>query len=119
GRAHPAAVHGDDLPAPRRPPGPAHRRTALTPRTPTITPAGPAPGARTSRPARRLRPVLLGACLLLGGCAAQHAWRQGHDLIAEGRPAEGLAQLAAASRIDPGSARYRIDYLSERDRYVG
>jgi general secretion pathway protein D len=67
----------------------------------------------TQRPLARI--VVAGFVIALAGCAAQRAYRQGQDLIASGHPTEGLAQLAQASQLEPGSAQYRIAYLQARD----
>jgi general secretion pathway protein D len=54
----------------------------------------------------------------LAGCAAQTAFREGNSLLAQGNGREGLAKLEEASRLDPGSAEYRVAYLQTRDRYA-
>lgn len=56
--------------------------------------------------------------LLLAGCAAQMAYRDGQELIGQGRVPEGLAKFEQASRIDPGKAQYRVALLQTRERYV-
>jgi general secretion pathway protein D len=57
-----------------------------------------------------MRPGLLGtgvravlAALLLAGCAAQQAHKEGVALMAAGRPEEGLAKLTEASQADPAN----------------
>lgn len=64
------------------------------------------------------RLVLLGLVVLLAGCAAQNAYREGRELVAQGRAAEGLARLEEASRLDPGVAQYRLAVLQTRERHV-
>ncbi len=74
---------------------------------------------RTLRPMplRLSRVFHLAFCLcLLAGCAAQNAFRHGNELISAGKTTEGLTQLAEASRLEPGSAQYRMAYLQARDR---
>ena len=56
--------------------------------------------------------------VLLGGCAAQTAFRDGHARLAEGKLGEALERFDNASRLEPGSAEYRIAYLRTRDRLV-
>lgn len=62
--------------------------------------------------------ALLAAAWLLAGCAAQTAFREGQQLVAEGRSIEGMARLEEASRLDPGDARYRMAVLQTRERYI-
>ena len=56
--------------------------------------------------------------VLLAGCAAQVAFRDGKALVAQGRIAEGLPKLEEASRLDSNSAEYRLTYLQTRDKYA-
>ena len=74
----------------------------------------------TSRPLlhRACATLLLLAVLALAGCAAPAAYREGQDLVAQGRVPEGLARLEEASRLDPGRAEYRVAVLQTRERYV-
>jgi general secretion pathway protein D len=60
----------------------------------------------------------LAAAIVLSGCAAQMAYREGQELIGQGRTLEGLAKLEEANRLDPGLAQYRIAVLQTRDRYL-
>jgi len=57
----------------------------------------------------------LGVALALAGCAAQKAFRDGRELVAQGRVDEGLAKLQEASADEPGDARYRQAYLLTRE----
>lgn len=61
--------------------------------------------------------LIFAAAIVLSGCAAQMAFREGQDLISQGRTPEGLAKLEEASRLDPGVAQYRITLLRTRDSY--
>jgi general secretion pathway protein D len=54
--------------------------------------------------------------VLLAGCAAQQAFREGQQLVAQGRMHEGLARIEEANRLEPGVAEYRIAVLQVRDR---
>lgn len=64
----------------------------------------------------------LGSCaalaILLSGCAAQMAYRDGNDLIAKNQVEAGLAKYQEAVKADPGNAQYRNAYISARDRAV-
>ncbi|WP_341888618.1 secretin N-terminal domain-containing protein [Variovorax sp. YR752] len=62
-----------------------------------------------------LRLVALAAALLLAGCAAQKHHDDGLQQIHEGKLAPGLQSLRKASELDPSNARYRIDYLTQRE----
>ncbi|ROZ79892.1 tetratricopeptide repeat protein [Ramlibacter sp. WS9] len=46
------------------------------------------------------------------------AYRDGQDLVNQGRVTEGLVKLEEASRLDPGVAQYRVAVLQTRDRYI-
>lgn len=50
----------------------------------------------------------------LGGCTAQKAYNDGLQLIAGGKPDDGLLRLEEASRLKPANAEYRIAYLTRR-----
>ena len=70
-----------------------------------------------TRPAAvlRLGRVLLLA-LLLGGCAAQEAYREGNELVDAGRFEEGIEKLVTAANLEPSNHRYRLDLLRARER---
>lgn len=85
----------------------------------------------SSRPARAfVIPILslrhhlakLCATLIIGtaltGCAAQMAYRDGRDLLAQGNMEAGLAKLQEAMRQDPEATEYKISYMQTRDRVV-
>ena len=57
----------------------------------------------------------LTSALWLAGCAAQQHNGDGLRLLREGKTAEGLASLRKASDMEPNNARYRIDYLAQRE----
>ncbi len=63
---------------------------------------------------RPLTRLTLACAVVLSGCAAQRVHDDGLSAMTDGRTGEGLAQLRQASELDPGNARYRIDYLSQR-----
>ena len=58
------------------------------------------------------------AALLLAGCAAQKAYQDGEDLVAQGKVDEGLAKLQQAAAADPKDARYRSAFLQTRERVL-
>jgi general secretion pathway protein D len=59
-------------------------------------------------------PLLL--TVLLSGCAAQLAYREGNDLTAKNQVEAGLSKYQEAVKADPGNAQYRAAYLQARDR---
>lgn len=62
------------------------------------------------------------ASLLAGfalvGCAAQMSYREGKDLLAQGKVEEGLGKFQEAIAHDPRTAEYRAAFLQTRDRAV-
>jgi general secretion pathway protein D len=58
------------------------------------------------------------AGLLLAGCAAQNAYREGQTLLAEDQVDAGLAKIQEALALDPSSAEYRIAYVRALDREI-
>jgi general secretion pathway protein D len=66
---------------------------------------------------RKLTPVLL--TLLLAGCAAQRVHQEGTSLVNEGRVEEGLKKLYQAYKTDPGNAKFKEDWLTQRDLTTG
>jgi general secretion pathway protein D len=58
----------------------------------------------------------LAVAVLLGGCAAQTAFREGQTLLAEDRVDAGLAKIQEAITLDPASAEYRIAYARAQER---
>ncbi len=56
--------------------------------------------------------------LVLFGCAAQMAYRDGRELVALGKVEEGLGKFQEASRQDPRNAEYKSAYIQTRDRTV-
>lgn len=63
---------------------------------------------------------LIGALvgLLLTGCAAQQAYKDGQRLFQQGQIEEGLAQMDNAYRLDPDNREYRIQYYKHREDTV-
>ncbi len=51
------------------------------------------------------------------GCAAQSAFREGKRLVEQGDFKGGLNRFETASRLEPGSAEYRVAYLQLRERH--
>jgi len=68
------------------------------------------------RPARLV--IAAVAAVLLVGCAAQRTFDSGRSLIRDGKYEDGLARIAEAVQADPGNAKYRAEYLSQRDQVV-
>ena len=60
--------------------------------------------------------ALPAAALALSGCAAQMAFRDGRDLVAQDKVEAGLLKLQEAAAADPGNAEYRSTYLTARER---
>ncbi len=56
--------------------------------------------------------------LLLAGCAAQQAYRNGTEQLRAGNMAEGLAYLEQATQLDPQSPEYRGALVRERERFA-
>jgi general secretion pathway protein D len=56
--------------------------------------------------------------ILLSGCAAQMAYRDGNELIAKNQIEAGLAKYQEALQAEPGNAEYRTAYLRARERAV-
>lgn len=56
--------------------------------------------------------------LLLTGCAAQQAFKDGQRLFDSGKMEEGLAQMEKASRLDPDDSEYRSQYYRRRESVV-
>jgi general secretion pathway protein D len=67
---------------------------------------------------RLLAGSALAGCLLLAGCAAQTAYREGRELANAGKPSEALAKFEEAARLDSASAEYRIASIQTRERLV-
>jgi general secretion pathway protein D len=62
--------------------------------------------------------LVLGTAAALAGCAAQRAYRDGEQLIAQDKLEPGLARLAEARAAEPSNALYAMGYLKGRDRAV-
>ena len=63
-------------------------------------------------------PLALACALLLAGCAAEMAYREGRRLIDEGRVAEGVGELERATKEAPGDVKYRTAYFRQREAQV-
>jgi general secretion pathway protein D len=66
----------------------------------------------------RLRVALLAAVSILCGCAASTAYKQGRDLLGQGKEVEALEKLRAAQQIEPTSAEYRMAVIQVREQIV-
>ena len=64
----------------------------------------------------QIKPVLTMAAVsvLLAGCAGQAAFRDGQNLLKEGKLNDGLAKLEEATKLDPHNAEYRLVYLNRK-----
>jgi general secretion pathway protein D len=56
------------------------------------------------------------AALALAGCAAQIAYREGQQLVADDKVEAGLLKYQEAIVADPGNAQYKAAFLKTRDR---
>jgi general secretion pathway protein D len=63
--------------------------------------------------ARRLLPALL--AILLSGCAAQMAYREGNELVAQDKVEAGLTKYQEALAADPSNVQYKTAFLRARD----
>ena len=59
------------------------------------------------------------AALALAGCAAQMAYRDGQQLVADDQVEAGLLKYRQAIAADPGNALYKTEFLKARDRNTG
>jgi general secretion pathway protein D len=66
--------------------------------------------------ALRMLSALLAVGALLTGCAAQMAYRDGRNLIEEGKIEDGLVRLHQAVEGDPRNVEYQQTWLQSRDR---
>lgn len=75
---------------------------------------------RWCRPGRwqSARLLVLAFIAALGGCAAQRAYDDGQTLARQGQTAQALKHFEEASRLQPGSADYRIAALQAREQWV-
>ncbi|MCH8621747.1 secretin N-terminal domain-containing protein [Undibacterium sp. TS12] len=62
--------------------------------------------------------ALLAVSLTLFGCAAQMAYREGKDLIAQDKLEDGLEKFRLAMTDDPGQLEYRKAYLKTREQII-
>ena len=79
----------------------------------------PLPRPRPARPRRPAAFCALAAFLavvLLGGCAAGQAFREGQDLMQQGRPQDALPHLEEAARLEPQSIPYRAALRRAREQ---
>ncbi|GAB7545372.1 secretin N-terminal domain-containing protein [Cupriavidus sp. 8B] len=58
---------------------------------------------------------LVAAVLLLGGCAADKAFREGQGLAAQGRLEEAMAKYQEAMALNPKDVQYKMGYLRARE----
>jgi general secretion pathway protein D len=65
-----------------------------------------------------LTPLMLACAVLLGGCAAQNAYKEGRELAITGQKEAALAKFEEATRADPASVSYRIAVVQIREGMV-
>lgn len=65
-----------------------------------------------------LSPLMLAAVILLGGCAAQSAFKEGRELASTGNAKEALAKFEQAAQLDNRSAEYRLAVMQTREKIV-
>jgi general secretion pathway protein D len=61
---------------------------------------------------------VMALCAGLWGCAAQTAFKDGQARASQGQLNEALEHFKEASRIEPGSAEYRLAYVRTRDKII-
>ncbi len=67
----------------------------------------------------RFTPVIFLVLLFAAGCATgQQVFREGEQLMQEGRSEEGLQRLEQAVREQPGNLHYRTAYIRYRDAHI-
>jgi general secretion pathway protein D len=59
--------------------------------------------------------VALAVAALLSGCAAQQAYREGNELVAQDKVEAGLVKYQEALAADPGNVTYKAAWLRARD----
>jgi general secretion pathway protein D len=62
--------------------------------------------------------ILLMTTLMMAGCATQAMHNKGLDLVHEGKFEEGLDNLEAASKAEPGNLTYRADLVRSKEQIV-
>lgn len=65
---------------------------------------------------QQIRLIVL--AIVLAGCAAQNAYREGKHLAENGQEPEAIKKLALAKELDPNSVEYRLTFHQVRDRYI-
>ena len=71
-----------------------------------------------TRPLKRALAATFVLTLLLGGCAAERSFRHAQALQEAQQTEAALQEYRRALRAEPTNARYRIGYLSARDKAV-
>src|SRR5579859_3430831 len=91
---HQTAHPDHDLPAPERDADLDHRRRAMK------------------------RILVLSLVLLLAGCAAEEAYKDGVSLMGAGKPEESMAKFEEALAHDPRDVQYRSAWLRAREQVL-
>ena len=67
-------------------------------------------------PFARLAGLVLVVFLLLTACAGEQSFREGRELLSQGKVDQGLAKLQQATRDAPTNPQFRTGFLRERER---
>lgn len=73
---------------------------------------------RTTITSRQRWPIHFALCLALTGCAVPLAYREGQDLVDQGRYEEGLAMMSQASEDSPQNPQMRSGIVTQQTRVV-
>ncbi|MBI2276139.1 MAG: secretin and TonB N-terminal domain-containing protein [Dechloromonas sp.] len=72
----------------------------------------------TTTTSRHRWPTHLALCLALAGCALPAAYREGQEMIDQGRYEEGLGKLASAASEAPDNPQLRSALITQQSRVV-
>ena len=64
------------------------------------------------------RLAVLSVSIVLSGCAAQMAYRDGQQLVSHGQPEEGLQKLHEAVVLEPQNIEYKATYVQTHERLI-
>ena len=67
-------------------------------------------------PFARLAGLVLVVFVLLTACAGEQSFREGRELLSQGKVDQGLAKLQQATRDAPTNPQFRTGFLRERER---
>ena len=69
-------------------------------------------------PSARLTGLMLVVLALLTACAGEQSFREGRELLSQGKVDQGLAKLQQATREAPTNPQFRTGFLREREKNV-